>query len=148
MPSVTEIYLNKNKFRNEEKLKILKAMNSSYVGLFKVIDVDRNDGYVTYKDVFTKKTFKIIDVAMSSTLTIDPKKPVYIYNRIITIDGISFGTGIHCMMTWKNEYLKKFINTHKYYKCSNFSRCIMIYEISKKEENLVVHYNNVYKNRR
>lgn len=57
--SITEIYLQK-KFRNEEKIKMLNSMKNSYVGLFKVVATDRNDGYITYEDVFTKKRFKII----------------------------------------------------------------------------------------
>lgn len=34
--SITKIYLQKNKFRNEEKLKMLNSMKNSYLGLFKV----------------------------------------------------------------------------------------------------------------
>lgn len=83
IPSITEIYLQKKKFRNEEKVKLLKSMNDSYVGLFKVIAVDKKEGYVTYQDVFTHKRFKIIDIAMSSTTIIDKSNPIYIYNRII-----------------------------------------------------------------
>ena len=117
--SITEIYLQKNKFRNEEKLKMLNSMKNSYVGFFKVIDADRNDGYITYEDVFTKKKFKVIDIAMSSTLKVDKKRMIYFYNRIITFDDISFGTGIHCMMTSDHKLLKEFIRNHKYRKCSN-----------------------------
>lgn len=58
--SITEIYLQKNKFRNEEKIKMLNSMKNSYAGLFKVVDTDRNDGYITCEDVFTKKKFKVI----------------------------------------------------------------------------------------
>lgn len=72
-------------------------MNNSYVSLFKVIDVDRNNGYVTYQDIFTKKKFKIIDIAMSSSLVIN-KKEIYIHTiEFITYEGISFATGIHCI---------------------------------------------------
>ena len=31
IPSITEIYLNKKKFRNEDKIKMLKSMQKSYV---------------------------------------------------------------------------------------------------------------------
>lgn len=34
---------------------MLNSMKNSYAGLFKVVDADRNDGYITYEDVFTKK---------------------------------------------------------------------------------------------
>lgn len=142
--SITEIYLQKNKFRNEEKLKMLNSMKNSYVGLFKVIDADRNDGYITYEDVFTKKKFKVIDIAMSSTLKVDKKRMIYFYNRIITFDDISFGTGIHCMMTSDHKLLKEFIRNHKYRNCSDFSRCLLLYDLSKKDNGLTVGYNNKY----
>jgi hypothetical protein len=145
---ITEIYLQKNKFRNEEKLKMLNSMKNSYVGLFKVVAADMDDGYITYEDVFTKKIFKIIDIAMSSTLKIDKKRMMYVYNRIITFDDISFGTGIHCMMSSEHRLLKEFIKNHKYNKCSDFSRCLLIYDLSKKENKLTVSYNNQYGYRR
>jgi hypothetical protein len=144
LKSITEIYLQKNKFRNEEKLKMLNSMKNSYVGLFKVIAADRNDGYITYEDVFTKKKFKVIDIAMSSTLKIDEKRMLYAYNRIITFDDISFGTGIHCIMSSDHKLLKEFIKNHKYNKYSDFSRCLLIYDLSKKGNDLTISYNNQY----
>lgn len=75
---------------------------------------------------------------MSSTLKVDKKRMIYVYNRIITFDDISFGTGIHCMMTSK----------YKYKKCSEFSRCLLLYDLFKKENDLIVGYNNQYGYRR
>lgn len=82
LKSITEIYIENNKFRNEEKM--LNCMNNSYVGLFKIIDSDSKNGYVTYEDVFTKKRFKIIDISLSSTFNKKNKQTIYMYNRIIT----------------------------------------------------------------
>ena len=144
LTSITEIYLQGNKFRNAEKVKMLNSMKNSYVGLFKVIDVDRENGYIIYEDIFTKKKFKVIDIAMSSTLKIAKKRMIYFYNRIITFDDISFETGIHCMMTSEHKPLKKFIKKHNYKKVSDFSRCLLIYNLSKKDNNIQVKYNNQY----
>ncbi len=144
LTSITEIYIAKNKFKNAEKIKMLNSMKNSYVGLFKVVEVDRNDGYITYEDVFTKRKFKVIDIAMSSTLKIDKKRMVYVYNRIITFEDISFGTGIHCMMTSEHKLLKEFIKKHNYKNCSDFSRCLLLYDMSKKDNSLKVQYNNQY----
>ena len=121
LTSITEIYLQKNKFRNAEKVKMLNSMKNSYVGLFKVIDI-----------------------AMSSTLKIDKKRMIYFYNRIITVDDISFGTGIHCMMTSEHKLLQEFIKKHNYKKISDFSRCLLLYNLSKKDNNIQVGYNNQY----
>lgn len=144
LKSVTEVYLEKNKFKNEDKIKLLNSMNNSYVGLFKVIDVDRKEGYVTYEDVFTKNKFKVIDISMSSTLYIDKDKIIYVYNRIITFDDISFGTGIHCIMHSDHKLLQKFIKNHKYNDCSDFSRCLLLYDLSKKDNKLKLKQNSEY----
>lgn len=144
IPSVTDIYLKNRKFKNQEKTKMLECMKNSYAGLFKIIDIDRNNGYVTYQDVFTNKKFKIIDIAMSSTLCIDKKRDFYTYNRIITYDDISFATGIHCHFSSECKPLMKFIKTHNYKKCSGFIRCLLLYDICKKDSSFVSNYNHQY----
>lgn len=144
VPSVTEIFLEKKKFRNEEKLKMLDSMKNSYASLFRLVDVNREEGYVIYEDVFTYKRFKVIDIAMSSTLRMDTKRFVYMYNRIITYDDISFGTGIHCTMTSQNNGLKRFLKKYKNKKISNIAKCLMLYIISKKENKLVVTHNESF----
>ena len=145
VPSVTEIYLEKNKFKNEDKVKLLKAMNESYVGLFKVVDIDFDNAYVTYEDVFTKKRFKVIDISMSTFSEVDKNSPIYLYNRVITVDGISFGTGIHCNINYKNKEFKKFLKEHDYENGTDFYRCLVLYEISKNEKNNRVRYNINYR---
>lgn len=142
--SLTDIYLRNNKFRNKDKVKLLECMRDSYVSLFKIVDIDFSSGYVTYEDVFTKKRHKIIDIAMSSTMKVDKKLTIYFYNRIITFDDISFGTGMHCVMTSDNKQLMEFLKKHKNKKRSDFARCILLYDIAKKEEVFKMNYNNSY----
>ena len=144
VPSVTEIYLEKNKFKNADKVKLLKAMNESYVGLFKVTDIDFDNAYVTYEDVFTHKKFKVIDISMSAFSEVDKDNPIYMYNRVITVDGISFGTGIHCNLSYKNKEFRKFLKEHDYNESTDFFRCLTLYEISKKEKNKRVRYNTQF----
>ena len=144
LPSVTEIYLEKNKFKNPDKIKILNSMNNSFTGLFKVVSADRENGYAYLEDVFTHKRYKIIDISLSSTFNNKRNIDIYVYNRIITVDDISFMTGIHCMMTSKNNKLKRFIKKHNYKKCSDYSRCLLLYEISKTETDIKPVYNNHY----
>ncbi len=57
---------------------MLKAIKNSYVSLFKVVKVDKDNGYVYYEDVFTKRKYRIIDVAMSSTVKVSKKREIYI----------------------------------------------------------------------
>ena len=139
---LTEIYLKKNKFRNADKVKMLKSMNDSYASLFKVVDSDYENGYITYEDVFTKKKFKVVDISLSTTFR--KGYHVYMYNRIITCDGISFGTGMHIMMSDENKSLQEYLKKGKYKDCSGFAKCIMLYDISKKEKKIKTSYNERY----
>ena len=121
-------------------------MKDSIVGLFKIINYDGMTGYVTYQDVFTNKKYKIIDIFSSSLELLYKDKEVYIYNRLITYDGITFGTGLPCSFVGNNKSLKEFIKKHKYNSCSDFSRCLMIYYIAKENDikaNIYQNYNNV-----
>lgn len=145
---VTKVYLEKNKFKNVEKIKFLKAMNDSHASLFKVIAVDPESGYVTYEDVFTGKKYKVIDIAQSSTLKINNKHLTYVYNRLITYEDITFGTGIHCMMDEDTKGLKEFIKKYKLKKCSDFARCLILYYIFKHNGNLKLQHHHNYGKRR
>ena len=126
--SITEEYLEKNKFRNKENIKMLKAMNNSYVGLFKIIDIDTIDSYVELEDVFTKRRFKIIDISLSLTTHV---KDCYIYNRIITYDDISFGTGINISFNKNDKNLIKYIENYDE-NLSDLIKTLTLFEISKK----------------
>ena len=104
------------------------------------VDVNKWNGFVTYEDVFTFKKFKIIDIAMSKTLRLHKNMSYYIYNRVISYDDISFAIGIDNVMSSSNERLQKFIDEHNYNKCSDFSRCLILHNISKDEKNLDIEY--------
>lgn len=133
IPSVTEIYLKKNKFRNEEKVKMLHSMNDSYVSLFKIIKTDFSTGIVILKDVFTNKIYEIIDISMSTSyINMDDKKPLYVYNRIIKYNDVYFCTGIPCFIDYDNKYLDYFIRDYRKNKYNDFVRCLILYDIYKK----------------
>lgn len=143
MPSLTEIYIEKKKFRQDDKVNMLYAMRDSIVGLFKIIDYDSRNGYVTYQDVFTNKKYKVIDVSMSSLGELYKKEERYIYNRLLDYDGLLFGTGLPCIISGKNKKLKDFIANHKYNDCSDFSRCLILYDIANSDNKITMkNYNN------
>ncbi len=133
LKSVVDIYLEKSRLRSPEKIKMLESLRDSFVGLFEIMDVDVEEGYVYIRDIFTKKQFKIVDIKMS-TFDVDKVNDKYYYNRIITYDGISFGTGIACSIKKNNEELKQFMKRYKKTKYSDFSRCIILYNIYKNEK--------------
>ena len=122
-------------------------MNNSFASLFKIVDVNREEGYVCYEDVFTGKRYNVIDVSLSITHIVDEKNPFYMYNRLITYDGITFGTGIHCMLTGENKKLNEYLKEKRYEKESPMVRCLSLYLISKEEKRIRVSYNGKYGNR-
>lgn len=134
IPSVTEEYIKNKKLKNKEKIKMLYAMQSSFVGLFEIKKTDSSNGYIFIEDIFTHKKFKITDLSLSAPLN---NHNYYLYNRIITYDNISFQTGIMCPISKENKELKEFIKKHKYESYPDFYRCLKLYEISKKEKHKV-----------
>ena len=142
--SITEIYIKKKRYTNEDKVKMLKAMNKSYVGLFKVISTDVNEAYLEIEDVFTKERFKIIDIGGS----IDDKiaKNAYYYNRIITVDDISFGTGIHIIFNKDFKGINNYIKNNKKKKSSDIVRLMALDSLCKSADNKAIfHENSIFK---
>ncbi len=146
LKSVTDIYLEKHRYCDKEKVALLEAMKNSYVSLFKVVDADREKGYVYYEDVFTKEKFRVVDIAMSSTFSAKSKEKLYLYNRIITIDkDMAFCAGIHCPMTSNNKKLMKYIENHQKRPANSIMTCMELYRISKCSDNgIEITYNNSY----
>ena len=142
IPSIIEIFIENNHYKDAKRRNMLKCMNESIPGLFKIINCEPKTGYVILRDVFTNIEYKIIDIATSSS-EIKEEDGAYMYNRIITCDGISFGNGLPIYLRDGCKRLKEFIKNHKYDECSDFTRCIISYEISKdKDNNIVGEVNN------
>lgn len=139
--SITEHYLNTGKFRNDEKVKMLNSMNNSIVSLFKIISADSNEGYVVFEDVFTKRRYRIIDIAMSSTFNLNENSEIYRYDRLITYDDITFATGIHCTLTKKNNKFKDFLKNRDNKKNNDIVNCLALYDISKSSNDIRSNYN-------
>lgn len=107
-------------------------MNNSYVSLFKIVERNLSEDTITYEDVYTGKRYKIIDIAMSTTIQIDKDNPKYIYNQIITYEDISFGTGITCLLDSSNKYFRRYLKEKKKNKnYNNFTKCLILYNIKK-----------------
>ena len=62
----------------------------------------------------------------------------YMYNHIITYDGISFGTGLPIGISENCKRLKEFIKKYKDKKITDFTKCFLLYEISKDKYNKVI----------
>lgn len=142
--SLTEDYISKKKFRKEEKVEILNSMLNSKVGLYEIINTDINNGKVNLKDKLTNEEFCITDMALSGNLNTDT---VYIYTRIITYNGISFGTGLSLIISKSNPLIQKWIKDNKkeYDKKEDIDRLIEIYEVYKSDSINIIKNNIKYK---
>lgn len=141
--SITEIFLETHRFKAEKKVKMLEAMRDSYASLFVIKDIDSNNEYVTFEDVFTHKKYKVVDVSLSMPNREKIIDKVYFYNRIITYEGISFTTAIRCVIQSDNKEVKKFIKKHKYNQNHPCIRCLRLYDISRQCNNKIGIYTPV-----
>ena len=124
--SNTEEYIEKNKFRNPEKIKMLNAMNNSFISFFKIIKKDF-DGYVDIIDLVTGKKYQIIDISLSNPIY---NLSHYIYARLFTVDNISFTSSYFAFPTnikKVNNYIKKLKNKNK----SNLIKTLETYYLYK-----------------
>lgn len=102
-------FLSKKLYEGEEEKKILECMLKSTLSIYKVLKRHDN-GFIEIQDLITKKRIRIVDIAGSLEINED----IYMVNRIISYNGISFGNGISLITNSSNReidnYLKKNIN--------------------------------------
>ncbi|MDR1572069.1 MAG: SEC-C domain-containing protein [Clostridiales Family XIII bacterium] len=107
---ITEDFIQKHRYRKEEKVAFLHSMLESKLGLFEVTGTDPDEGYAFLNEVFTGEEYTIIDVALSGA---DSKDCPYIYTRIIEHQGICFGTGLNIAFAKSDNFIKAYIREHR-----------------------------------
>ena len=124
---LTEEFLNKHRYRKPEKIEFLQCMLDSRAGLFEVASTDRDNGYVVFKDVFTGSEYTITDTSMSAAP--DKSADAYMYTRIISYRGISFGTGLSLMFSKTDPFIVSYIQREQkdYHPNQEFRRFIELY---------------------
>ena len=127
-PSISDVFLEKNKYRKPEKVQFVKDMLDSVESLFEIISIDSTNGYATLKDVFNDKEYKLTDLSLSCNYNYEK---VYLYTRIITSKGISFGTGMGMSFVKTDSRIINWIKKHKktYSKKTELSRFTTIYAL-------------------
>ena len=126
MLSLTEEFLRKNKLKNEEKVKLLNAMNDSFISFFKIDNISI-DGYVDLIDLVTDKVYRVIDVGLSNPLS---KKECYLYSRIFSVDGINFASTLFIYP--KNiKVLNNYIKSLRTHSKSNIVKTLEAYDLYK-----------------
>jgi hypothetical protein len=107
---ITEDFLYKKRYRKPDKIALLESMLSSKLGLFEVTGTDFQEAYAYLKEVFTGIEYKIVDMGLSSH---NHFLDNYLYTRIITCNGISFGTGLNFAFAKNDPFIKNHIKQHK-----------------------------------
>lgn len=107
---ITEEYIKNNRYRNKEKVDLLKSMIESKAGLFEITETDRENGQVHLRNVLNGDEYCITDIGFSSNIHNDK---IYIYTRIITYDDISFGSGLHIVFDKKDKFICNWIDKNK-----------------------------------
>ena len=110
MNCITEEFVKNKRYEEKEKNEMLECMLNSEAGLFEVLNADILEGKVYLRDVLTDKTYCIIDIALSSSMDVDK---IYIYTRIVTYNGISFGTGFVIPFRKKDKFIREWIQKNK-----------------------------------
>jgi len=125
MTCITEDYINNRHYKAPDKNEFLKSMLESELGLFEVLEVDMHEGTACLRDVLTGREVTIIDVGLSGSTIFD----FYLYTRIITFQGISFGSGINLVFRRSDPFVQKHIKHHKkdYKKEGEFLRFSQLY---------------------
>ena len=128
IPSICEVFLEKRKFRKKEKIQLMKDMLNSVESLFEIRAIDKMNGYVTLRDIFTNQEYKITDISMSLS---EHYNKFYLYTRLITSGGITFGTGFAMSFMKDDKRIKNWINEHKkdYCKKTELIRFFTIYTL-------------------
>ena len=106
MNCVTEDYIKNKKYRAQEKIEFLESMLNSEAGLFEVTKTDRKEGQVYVRNVLNNNEYCLTDIGLSSNLS---NENFYMYMRVITYHGISFGTGLNLVFDKKDKFIQKWI---------------------------------------
>ena len=110
MSCITEDFIQKNRYKKPEKIELLHSMLHSTLGLFEVTGTIMEEGYAYIKDVFTGAEYTMIDIGLSGGQSYDT---FYLYTRIITHRGFSFGTGLNFVFKKTDSFITKHIQEHK-----------------------------------
>ena len=84
------------------------------------------EGYVYIRNIFTGEKYKTIDIAASATPN---GKDFYYYARIITYQGVSFGTGLNLTFYKTDKFIQDFIKEHSkdYKPDTEFTRFVQLH---------------------
>lgn len=129
---ITEEFIKSKRYRTQDKIELLESMLNSEAGLFEIIETDRAEGQIHLRNVLNDKKYCMTDIGFSSNLH---NNKLYIYTRIITYHGISFGTGLNLVFDKNDEFICKWIeeNLDKFDKKIETRRFMELYNEYQKD---------------
>lgn len=138
---IAEEFLAKKLYKNEEEKKIIQCILKSHLSIYKIVKYHDN-GFVEIEDLITKKRIRIVDIASSLGFN----KDIYMINRIISYNGISFGTGFDLTTYGNNKEIDRYLKNN----ISNKSKISIIIELrsiiksqsKNANKNFIYHYYN------
>ena len=142
MNCLTEVFLNKNRFKKPEKVEFLNCMLNSVAGLFEIVKMDIELGQVYLKDVLTNKEYCITDIGLSSNFN---NESFYFYMRLITYKDVCFNTGLNMIFDKNDAFICKWIkeNSKVYNTKEELVRFIELYnEYSNNDKGITAKINN------
>jgi hypothetical protein len=127
MNCITEDFIEKSRYKKPEKIELLQSMLDSRMGLFEITGTDMKEGYAYLKEVFTGKEYKITDIGLSGT---EKHDDIYIYTRIISFQGICFGSGMSLFFYKNEKFIEDHIQRHKteYKSEEEYLRFVQLYK--------------------
>lgn len=141
MNCITEEFLKTNRYKKKEKEEFLKSMLDSKLGLYEIIKTDFDEAQVYAKNVFNGEIIKLTDIGMSRN---KDNIGYYFYMRIISYNGINFGTGLTFIFDKDDKFIQKWIEDNKadYNKKAEILRFLELYSKYRDDENKIVAHMN------
>lgn len=86
--SLVNSYLESNKFKKQEKIDLLKSLSKFKVGIYRIIEIDQENAYVTLKDIKSNEEVTIIDEGLSVSYFAFKSLNPYLLGLYFEYDGI------------------------------------------------------------
>ncbi len=110
MNCITEEFLQKNIYNEEEKNEMLQSMLNSEAGVFEILGTNIIEGEAILRNVFNGNKYVVTDLALSSNMNY---QKIYLYTRVITYKDISFCSGLNIPFFKDDKFIQNWINEKK-----------------------------------
>lgn len=140
--SLVNKYLENNKFRKEEKINMLKSLSKFKVGLYRIVEVDESNAYVTLKNIKTLDRIKIVDEGLSMSYKMFKDRDFCLLGLSIEYDDITFNE-ISIPIINENKYVYEFIKMYKSNKLNNLEVLINGFLLDYNKKNVDDHKTHI-----